>query len=219
MGFYIGYQLFLYSMKNFELHSTCMKCSTELKLLPDPHLAASCECVATSHQDDDLPRHESLEVLPSDHGGEWVRLWIIIWRVKTKSRVRLVISHGSVTHPMKNILRVTAWCSPSTQKLGQVWTSRLLCWTWTSRCPDETPQSSVLFRPNRITGTDLSFDSWAMMMMMVRRRRRVAWQEWGRAGSPEGRTRLHQFCSLSFNKKTNSVDLLHLKCCLAADVI
>lgn len=45
----------------------------------------------------------------------------------------------------------------------------------------------------------LSFCSWRR-----KRRRRVAWQGWGRGGSPGAQTLLHQSCSLSFKRETNT---------------
>lgn len=49
-------------------------------------------------------------------------------------------------------------------------------------------------------GPDLCFYSWRRM-----RKRKVAWQVWGRAGSPEGLRLLHRSCSLSWKGKHTHV--------------
>ncbi len=42
------------------------------------HLASSSQCVSSSHQNNNLPRHQSLEVFPRDHGGQGILFLLIV---------------------------------------------------------------------------------------------------------------------------------------------
>lgn len=56
--------------------------SLELQIIFN-NLAAGGQRVSSSHQDDDLPRHQPLEVLPGDHGRQRV---VVIWRKEERKK-------------------------------------------------------------------------------------------------------------------------------------